>query len=147
MNDAILDASVVVQLLFPERNSTKARMLIEDAIRGSVGLFGPPILTSEIVNVIRQRMRRERLPISRGIGLLHTYFNYSVAILEPANFYQRTLETAERYGISAFDAQYVALASMRGIDLWTDDERLLRALGGRVPEARWIGDYGASAPR
>lgn len=72
---------------------------------------------------------------------MNAFLGYGIVSLEPTGFYQRTLEVAERYGLSTTDAEYVTLASIRSIDLWTDDERLLRTLGGRVPQVWWIGDY------
>lgn len=35
----------------------------------------------------------------------------------------------------------MCLAQTPGCDLWTDDRRLLGALGGTLPFVRWIGDY------
>jgi predicted nucleic acid-binding protein len=36
---------------------------------------------------------------------------------------------------------YIALAELLGATLWTADQRLLRALSGRLPFVRWIADY------
>jgi len=33
------------------------------------------------------------------------------------------------------------MAQPYGCSLWTDDQRLLRLLGDRLPFVRWIGDY------
>jgi predicted nucleic acid-binding protein len=35
----------------------------------------------------------------------------------------------------------VALAQHLGCDLWTADQRILRAVGGRLPFVRYVGDY------
>ena len=48
------------------------------------------------------------------------------------------------YDTGVYDAMYVVLANRLSYELWTDDQRLLRALGGTFTNARWIGDYEAS---
>ncbi len=54
----------------------------------------------------------------------------------------RILELSERLGITGYDAAYVALALQSGVDLVTEDRRLLRAA---APAARSMADFlGAS---
>jgi predicted nucleic acid-binding protein len=50
----------------------------------------------------------------------------------------RILELAERLGITGYDAAYVALALQSGVDLVTEDRRLLRAA---APAARSMADF------
>lgn len=58
---------------------------------------------------------------------------------------RRALEIAVQYDLPAvYDAHYVALAEQFDALLWTDDQRLLRILTGRLPFVRWIANYRAN---
>ena len=55
--------------------------------------------------------------------------------------------SADAFGLpAAYDSQYVALAQFLGCDLWTDDQRLLRDLAGRLSFVTWIGDHTGAEP-
>jgi predicted nucleic acid-binding protein len=45
-----------------------------------------------------------------------------------------------------YDSVYLAVARAFGMEFWTADQRLLRLLAGRFPEARFLGDYPLSPP-
>ena len=49
--------------------------------------------------------------------------------------------------LSVNDAHYLALAQNLGCDLWTDDQRLINSLAGRLPSLKWIGDYQQALPK
>jgi len=53
----------------------------------------------------------------------------------------RAFEIGRRYQQSAYDCLYVALAEQEGIELWTGDERLSRAMSGPFPFVRFLADY------
>lgn len=114
-------------------------------------LVAPALLPFEVMNAIW------RYSLSAGIGgaavlaLLDRFFAVPVT-LSPASvsehfaLHRAALGLAITYGFQAvYDAHYVALAEMLHCDLWTDDRRLLRALGGRLPYVRWIGEYPGDA--
>jgi predicted nucleic acid-binding protein len=62
--------------------------------------------------------------------------------MELQGLYDTALVIAEQNHLGAtYDAIYVAVAKSTNDELWTDDRRLLRALGGRLPFVKWIGDY------
>lgn len=50
------------------------------------------------------------------------------------------LEIALAYGITAYDAAYVALAQQLALPLITADARLARAMDGTAHDIRWLGD-------
>lgn len=138
-----VDASLAAKWLFPEEDySAKARALLAAAYRNNEMLFAPPHLVAEITNVVRQRMRRGGLSLAAGQRRLRRLLRFRVTSLPSAGLYERALELADRYGIdAAYDAVYLAQAQLLGVDLWTDDRRLLRKLNGRLPFVRWIAEY------
>jgi predicted nucleic acid-binding protein len=137
----VLDTSVIVQILFPERFSRLAAALYRESVDASRRLVAPAIQPAEVVNVIRRRMRRERLTLTVALNALDTYLAFSVTLRGDEELYRQALRLTEAHSLGGHDALYVALAQSLGCDLWTDDQRVLRAIGGRLPLVKWIGDY------
>jgi predicted nucleic acid-binding protein len=76
-------------------------------------------------------------------ALLAQFLALPIRLQAPETRYDRALVLADEHKLPAvYDAHYVALAELLGATLWTADQRLLRALGGRLPFVRWIGAYG-----
>jgi predicted nucleic acid-binding protein len=138
---AVVETSVVVKVLFPEEFSDEATNLFNDVNEKGWQMYAPPLLSAEVVNAARRRMRREGLPLSRALRALEDYLSLPVVLVDEPDVFRRALTMADRYGFSAYDAQYVALADMLNCDVWTADEGLLRAAGGRLPFIKWIGSY------
>lgn len=141
MNDAVLDASVTVALVYPDQYTEPAQALIADIARAHQRMYGPPLLPIEMVNLIRKRMRADRMTLDQASVLLDEFFAYRVEIVQPPLLHHHALALTERYSLSGYDAHYVALAETLGRDFWTGDQRLMRAIGGRLPFVRFVGDY------
>lgn len=139
-----VDSSVAAKWSFVEEHSIQARALLRVALEQHDLIIAPPLLLSEVANVIRQRRRQGRLDLDEARALLAQLLAVPVSLQAPETLYDRALVLAEQYSLPAiYDALYVALAEIRDVTLWTADQRLLRALGGRLSFVRWIGDYGS----
>ena len=137
-----VDTSLAIQWLIAEQHSDKALALVANAGRARDRLVAPPSLPIEVSNVLRQRMRREALPLQEALDLLERFLQFDVSLLSPAGLHREALLLADGYGLPAtYDAHYLALAQMLGCDFWTSDQRLITALGGQLPFVKWIGDY------
>jgi predicted nucleic acid-binding protein len=87
-------------------------------------------------------MRQEALPLPEARQWLAAFLAIPVTLRAPRTLYRLALEIAEQHDLpAAYDAHYVALAERLRCILWTDDQRLLRALSGRLPFVRPIADY------
>jgi predicted nucleic acid-binding protein len=138
-----VDCSVAAKWAFVEEHSFQARMLLRAALERQEPIVGPPLLPVEVANVIRQRLRQDRLELGEARALLAQFLAIPLALKAPATLYDRALVLADRHNLPAvYDAHYVALAELLNATLWTADQRLLGALGGRLPFVRWIADYG-----
>jgi predicted nucleic acid-binding protein len=138
-----VDSSVAAKWSFIEEYSAQARALLRVALEQREPIIAPPLLPSEVANVIRQRMRQGRLNLDGARTLLAQFLAVPLSLQAPEPLYDRALVLADAYNLPAvYDAHYVALAELHGATLWTADQRLLRALGGRLPFVRWIADYG-----
>jgi predicted nucleic acid-binding protein len=138
-----VDASVAGKWLFPEEHSARADALLRGALEQAEPIVAPPLLPSEVANIVRQRQRQGQLQLSEARLLLAHFLAVPISFEAPDALYDQALILADRHNLSAiYDAQYVALAELLGATLWTADGRLLRALGGTVPFVRWLADYG-----
>jgi|SRR5450756_307062 predicted nucleic acid-binding protein len=137
-----VDSSVAAKWSFVEEHSLEARALLRVALEQRDSIIAPPLLASEVANVIRQRLRQGRLDLAEARALLAQFLAIPLSLQAPEALYDQALVLADQYNLPAiYDAQYVALAELLGATLWTADQRLLRALGDRVPFVRWIADY------
>jgi predicted nucleic acid-binding protein len=137
----VIDASVCGKLLWPEEHSDRAAALFNDADQTGWRLAAPVILPVEMTNLIRRRMRAERLLIERALALLDDFLAQSIDLLTDADLHRAALRLTGAHSLGGHDAHYVALAQRLGCEMWTADERILRAAAGRLAFVRWIGDY------
>src|SRR5438067_2131561 len=135
----VVDASVVSKLIFPEPLAEQAFALFDTSQRTGEVIAAPFLLPVELTNLIRKRMRRDRLPLSAASMRLAQVLALPFDLLEPPDLHQRALELCEEHSLGGHDAHYVALAQMLSCDLWVDEGHLLRAVQGRLPFVRWIG--------
>jgi predicted nucleic acid-binding protein len=138
--EAVADASVVVKWFLEEEFSDQARWLRDDFVRGKVLLWVPSLLFYEVLNALWRSGRftgNELVLASRSLS------KFGLEAQEPLG---RALEEiAERTGkeVPTYDASYLALASVKGIGLYTADEHLVKT----CPEiARHIRDYQSQEP-
>lgn len=137
-----IDASVAAKLVLPEIHSDRALTLAMDAVRAGERIVAPPLLPFEVANIMRQRMRRQGMERSEADELLADFLEYPIELIAPEGLYRRALMLADILGLPAvYDAHYLALSEMLDCQFWTDDGRLIRALGPSLPVVRRIGDY------
>ena len=140
-----VDASVAAKWSFVEEYSGQARALLRRALEQQEPIVAPPLLPSEVANIIRQRLRQGQVQLDEARALLAQFLALPVALQAPEALYDRSLVLADQHNLPAvYDAHYVALAEILGTTLWTADQRLLRILGGggRLSFVRWIADFG-----
>ena len=59
---------------------------------------------------------------------------------------QEVFELASRYGLSAYDAAYLALAQSGNMIILTADERLYNAVKKELPWVVWFDDWRSKLP-
>lgn len=141
MNGVSIDTSVTAKLLFPEEHSEMAVALVADVVRLGWRIYGPLNWPAETSNVIRRRMRRERLSMDDALTALEDFLGLPSVLVGGDQLLRIALGLTERYNLSTYDAQFIAVARTLGIDLWTGDRASLRALAARLPYVKWIGDF------
>jgi predicted nucleic acid-binding protein len=142
-----VDASVAVKWILDEERTDLATTLYDDALRSGRLIVAPPLLLLEVTNILRQRMRGPgRISLDEALDILDDILAFKFLINNPAGLHRQALVLADYLGLpAAYDAHYLALAESLGCEFWTDDQRLLRQVGNRLPFVRWLGDYGVPA--
>jgi predicted nucleic acid-binding protein len=137
-----VDASVAAKWLFAEEYTTQADDLLRVTLGRQEQIVAPPLLWSEIANILRQRMRRTGLQLAEARALMAQFLRVPIALQAPDALYDRILVLADQYNLPAvYDAHYLALAEFSSATFWTADRRLLQAVEGRLPFVRWIADF------
>jgi predicted nucleic acid-binding protein len=126
----VLDASVALALTLEEPGAAAAARLIASQAVGRARLVAPSLLDVECASGFVKAVRRGRLEAETCATALISTLQLPVERLQsPASVFDG-LGLALEYGISAYDAVYVALAAAEGLPLVTADARLVRALAG-----------------
>lgn len=136
----VVDASLALKWVVPEDDSETALAVRFRWQSSGENPVAPPIFRSEVTNALYQMVRRGRLLIDDAAAALDAV-TPAVAIVEPVGLYDAALTIADGLGIEAtYDALYVALAEIEDCEIWTADQRLVRAAQTRFPRVRWIGE-------
>lgn len=137
-----LDASVAAKWFFREDHSDRATALLQTALTNKEPIVAPPLLPSEVANILRQRMRAGTLTLPEAQTILAQFLSVPIALHAPETLYDSALILADRYNLPAiYDAHYLAIADLTGSTLWTADQRLLNTLSGHVPFVHGIATY------
>lgn len=141
----VVDASVALKCVLEEEFSPNARALLSDSVAKHRAMLAPPLLPSEVTNVIYQRERRRLISPAESNDALTSFLALSIRLAQPLDLFADTLALAREYGLSAtYDSQYLALARHLDAELWTADRTLIRSLPHSLRWVRWIGDYRSS---
>ena len=122
----VVDASVVLGWLLPERTSPTHRQVLDDHIAGRQPLVAPELLHYEVANVLATGAK---LPADVARDAYSAFValeveTYSLGETE----YQQALALARGHRVTVYDASYAALARALRVRLITADRRLARRL-------------------
>jgi predicted nucleic acid-binding protein len=138
-----IDASLALKWVLPEELSFAAAEIRSSWRRDGVDLTAPPLFRAEVTSVIRERAYKREMSVGEADLALELTLQWPIALSSSSPQLQRSaLAFAHRFNRpKAYDAQYLALASLLGCELWTGDRRLSNAVSVALPWVRWIGDY------
>ncbi|WP_448641682.1 type II toxin-antitoxin system VapC family toxin [Geodermatophilus sp. URMC 63] len=121
----VADASVLVPALVDDGGSGA---LARERLLGS-DVHVPALADVEVLSVVRRAVLAGRLPVRRGAEAVQDWSELTVERYPHLPLLARAWEL--RDSVSAYDAQYVALAELLEVPLVTGDGRLARAPGLR----------------
>lgn len=127
--DVVVDASVGIKLALSEEYSEQvARLFAESLLKASGSILVPDLFFIECANVLWKVVRRgdyEQEKAEEDMAMLQTL---RLKTASTRDLMQRALTIACQYGITAYDACYVALSDITGTPLLTADNRLAHIL-------------------
>jgi predicted nucleic acid-binding protein len=136
----VVDASVALKWVFDDEDAvSQAVALRNDAIDGRFGLVAPSLWLYEVTNGLLSAERRGRMDVRLGRRSLGYLVSLGIELVDPEP--AATYEKAVAYGLSAYDAAYVALAEALETSLWSGDRGLCHAVAEPPGLVHWIGDY------
>jgi predicted nucleic acid-binding protein len=121
---SVLDASVVLKWFVNEADSGLALKLREEFYAGEREIVAPDLLLFEIANALRYNPSFSTKEIQEA---LDTLFGIGIGIITPTfSLLSKTVELAEKFDLTCYDASYLALAEDLGFEFITADERFYR---------------------
>jgi predicted nucleic acid-binding protein len=131
MERVVLDASVAVKWVVPERGDEEALKLRERHHNGTVELVAPTLITYEVANALRYHPDFHLTPseLLRAIAALE---KLRLAHHPSRAVWAKAIELSVTHGITIYDAVYVALAVLYDAQLVTSDRKLYEKLGGEL---------------
>jgi predicted nucleic acid-binding protein len=137
-----VDASVVAKRLIAEPYSDRVVALFDSTMSLGELIVASTLLPMEIANALRKQVVRKRMSREDAVSLLALFDALPISLHPIPEQHRVALTIADRFDLPAvYDACYLGVAQALGGDFWTDDQRLLHTLNGRLPFVRWIGDY------
>ena len=121
---AVLDASVVVELVLGTRIGARIRKRLHDP---RISLHGPELLDLEVLNVLRRYVRAGTVAADRAEAAVRRLDELDLQRHRHGPMLPRIWSW--RANLTAYDAAYVALAEVVDCPLLTTDARLSKAPG------------------
>ena len=122
--EVVLDASVVVKWFSKEEGSDLALKLRDEHLAGRMTLISPDLLIYEVSNALRHNPGFDADDVK---GAVRDLFDLELDLVPPnEEIFSKAAMRAFELGISIYDACYLALAELMGLEFITGDERLYR---------------------
>lgn len=119
----VLDASVAVKWFNVEPLREKALIIRDRYVNGEIELIAPDLLYYEVANALRYN---PRFGIEEVKSALKALEDLSIITYDfEGELREKAVELAYRFGITIYDAAYVALAIMRDASLYTADKEVV----------------------
>ena len=141
--NVVIDASVLIKFYVPEVLSDKASHLLDAVKEGDLSFFAPDLIFPEAGNILWKKHRLKELSesevneITDAIILLPLWVESSKALLPLATGIAMT------YGITVYDAMYLALARIRETLMITADRKLFKRMTETEMDkyVSWLGNF------
>jgi len=135
----VLDATVAVKWFTNEPLRNKALLIRDRYVKGLVDLIAPGLFFYEVANALRYNPRfgieevRSALKALEDLGI--SLYGFEGQLRDTS------IELAYRFGITIYDAAYVALAMIRDAVLYTaDKEVVVKTSSGNIKHLSEIAD-------
>ena len=126
----VIGASVLVKAFIPESGSEEAGSLLARAEAAEVDLIAPELIYPETANILWKKVRRNELTPEEAREIAEAVLAVPIRAESAPSTLLLALDIALACGVTAYDAQYVALAETFDCQLVTADHKLISSLEG-----------------
>lgn len=125
MTALVIDCSVTISWLMPDE-SFDAHSLNQVIEKGAIV---PSLWSLEVGNVLLLAERHKRISLEQRHQALYTLTELPITLdpMTATHAWRETMELAERYGLTLYDASYLELALRLSLPLTTFDKSLKNA--------------------
>ena len=140
--DCIVDASVGIKLFLDEPLSERADALFDHlAEEMPANFYVPDLFFIECANILWKYVQYHGYPRENARQDVTDLGNLNLRAVPTQELIEAALQIASDYGITAYDASYVALSQKLDLPLVTADEPLARRLASSEFDVRWLGNW------
>ena len=120
----VVDASVAIKWIVPERDSQQAKLFLQTHLSQKEKILVPDLFYYEIANTLTTKFV---IPANKGLALLREIFKFDLLLYHPV---QDDIESAIRlsreFKTSVYDMLYAVVAQKHKTILVTADERFVK---------------------
>lgn len=139
----VVDASVVLKWFVQEPWSDQARALLRAYEQGHLRISAPFLLDFEVANVLRYKREFGAQDVQRALTSLRALQVDQYGLDEGVA--TGTIQLAYEYGLTVYDAAYLAGARTLDCALWTADDHLMEKTA-ELPQVHHISRWQKQAP-
>jgi len=122
----VLDASIILKMIFEEQDTHLALQLRENHVTGKEKIAAPELIFYEIANVLATKTP---LSIKSASSALNEIFNLEIETFTLGmEEFLSSMSFSHKYKISVYDASYMILAERLNCDFITADVILFRKI-------------------
>jgi predicted nucleic acid-binding protein len=123
----VIDASVSLSWVYSDEHSVVSDALLAQVARE--GAVVPSLWRLEVASALQNGIKRKRIDVAYRDSSIQIFLRLPIEIDRETNDYAwtNTLQLADMYQLTVYDAAYLELALRRGLPLATRDEQLVTA--------------------
>ncbi len=137
----VVDTSVSIKQFIPDPLTPKVVDLFAHLAYPQTEIFVPDLFYIECTNTLWKYVRAGRYASTLVQGNLSSLKTFPLRVVSTADLMADAVTIALAYGISAYDASYVALSQQVGATLLTLDGKRVRALGATSYDVCSFNDF------
>jgi predicted nucleic acid-binding protein len=136
-----VDASLIVALLIPERNTEKAAALWQSWIDEDLHVLAPSLLGYEVTSALHRRVIQGKIEPQDGQAALEQFLEMYIESIHLPELHLKASELARKFDRpNTSAAHYLAVAEHLACPLWTANETLYNTVKGTLDWVRWVGE-------
>lgn len=142
----VVDTSVGIKHFIADPLTPKVNLLFDRLAYSETKIFVPDLFYIESANAFWKYVRARLYTAAEVQADLATLKALPLRVVSTAELMEEAVNIGLNYGITAYDACYVALSQQVSAPLLTLDERLVRAVAAASYDVRSLNNFTISSP-